>query len=571
MKKNIVLVAFVLICQFLAGVFYSCNIDESQYLLQESLMTKGGFDGDSCLADGKPVLREYWESRLKKFPEVKNAMQQLIADDEEFLWNYIESSHSGWIGSYFAIPIAKENMGKINSCVIVPVKPYNEEEYGLCGILENPFILDAEKLNSIPLEFRYLFSLLFLQWEEKGLDIELPLAEFARELKNNYIPFDKPAIVRTKAVNLSKYCTVRYIVDYRITEHAYIEDEEIYVDQVTMDALRTIFRDAAYVLLCYDDLVSYKICDVSPLEIVVELKDDVNARNIIEGYMLLVKYYVHERLYCREIFYQYHVCIHPTWNDISSGNSGSGGGVGGGGSLSDGNSLESSTMPIVNAEGLYDNSYIHNVFQDFARKSSVFNIMLQKFMHERSVVHLKWQYSDTLSSDIAGMLLDTLADYNLIILLNEQLLKHHPPLCVAKTMIHELIHADILLKMLSLEKSRPANMGTGEFENLKLALKKQHYPTLYYYYNEYLYSATSQHAYMSDYWVDIIKTALKQFKPEVDEKICEAVAWQGLKFMQVYDKDSGKNYQKPTPGWERLGEQKQKEIDDIFRDYLRQN
>lgn len=26
-----------------------------------------------------------------------------------------------------------------------------------------------------------------------------------------------------------------------------------------------------------------------------------------------------------------------------------------------------------------------------------------------------------------------------------------------------------------------------------------------------------------------------------------------------------------TPGWERLGEQKQREIDNIFRDYLKQN
>lgn len=581
MKKNAVLAISVLLCVFLTGMFYSCTVDDSRSLLLESPMTKGGLGGDSCLADRKSALLVYWESQLKNFPEVDAAMQQLIAADEMFLWNYIESSHSGWIGSYFAIPIVKADAGMINSCAIVPITPYNKGEYGLCGKLGSPFRLDTEKLDSIPFEFRYLFSLLFLQWEEKGLGVEPPLAEFARKLRNNYIPFDaSPSKKRTQAVGMSRYCTVKYIVDYMITERTYVDGDEVVVNQVSMETLRELFIEAAYMLTCYDDVVGYEIRDYLPLEIVVQLKDDVHARSIIEGYMLWVKHCVREKLYCRDIFYQYCVCIDPAWAGVSGGNGGGGGGgmVGGGGAgggIGSGGSSEIGIEPIVDVNELYDNAYIHNVFQEFARKSSIFNFMLQRFMGEHSVVHLKWQYSDTLSPKCAGMVLDTLANYNLIILLNEQLLRQYPPLCVAKTMIHELIHADILLKLLSLEKSRPANMGKNELQDLEKALNKQHYPTLRFYYDKYFSHATSQHAYMSDYLVDMIKTALKQFKPEVDEKVCEAVAWQGLKWMDVpiWDEEKRAYYydRQQTPGWERLGEQKQREIDNIFRDYLKQN
>ena len=286
MKKNDVLATITLICLFFTGVFHSCNIDNSQYLPPGLPLTKGGLKSDSCFAEENSALRVYWESQLKNFPEIKNAMQQLITDDEIFLWNYIKSSHSGWIGSYFAIPITKQKAGEISSCVIVPVTPYNEGEYGLYGKLENPFILNAVKLNSIPLEYRYLFSLLFLQWQEKGLNVKSSLTEFAQKFRNNYVPFNNSPKIKTRSNPSSNHCTVIYVVDYLINEQTYIEDGEIRVVQIGMEARKRIFNNATKHLSKYNEVVSYNVKSVSsPLILEVKLINDANYPRIIETYM----------------------------------------------------------------------------------------------------------------------------------------------------------------------------------------------------------------------------------------------------------------------------------------------
>lgn len=516
------------------------------------------------------TLYNYLKHRLEEFHNIENSILNIVNNDEVFLWDHIESGHSGLFGNYFAIPIIKTKTQTVNHCIIIPITPYSEGEYSLYGKLEEPFILNNEKLNNIPSEFRYLYSLLFLQWQNEGLNINPQLTEYARRLQNNYIPFTDTTEISPRSSYPSSYCTIRYIVDYRIHDYTYAEDGEVCVIQISQESLRRIFLDATRSLSYYNEFKSYKLKDISPLVFDVQLEHDGNTRNIIETYMGAVENILWKEFNANKIEYQYHAYTYPTWDPIPGGNI-SGGGTGGGSSSGGASSTPS---PIVDPHELRWNEYIENIYNKLSQRSKIFNQMQQYFEGDYPVVHLKWIYSDTLDSRVAGITIEEIDNYWLTIAINKNVLNSYPPLFIAKTMLHELIHANILLKLLSLKDSNPPNMSKEELEQLSKELNRRNYPTLYYYYDKYKDNAPSQHAYMSDYHVEVITNALQEFSPTSDYKTCEAIAWQGLKTMitRVFDQSNNRYYYKEekTPGWEALGEQKQHEIDNIYKEYMRQ-
>lgn len=513
-------------------------------------------------------LLTYFQRKVKESPEINNSIARLIKSDEELLWSHIETSHSGLYGNYFAIPLKNQEQ-EIHSCIVIPIIPQEDGGYSIEGELTHPFVLGENELSEIPEEFRYLFSLLFLQWQNRELNVSSQLTEYAETLYNNYIP--RESQTQTRSIPGNQPCTIRYIVDYRIYDYTYGDGESVNVIQISDESLRKIFTEALCAFAHYQECHGGTIKNISPLIIDVRVDYQGHNQQIITHYMNTVESILWQKHNINKIEYQFHANIYPTWDPISGGNTGSGGGTGGG-SSSGGSS--STHPPIIEDKGLYSNDYINNIYQDFSIRSKIFNKLQENFIKENSIVHLKWEYSDTLKSNEAGLLVSELDNYWLTIQLNKDVLRKYPPLCIAKTMIHELMHADVLVKLMSLRHSNPGTMTSDELESLDYALNKQNYPTLYYYYNKYLYNATSQHAYMSDYQVEVIAQALKEFIPNTDPEICEAIAWQGLQTMLVAKYNENENRwffkEEATPGWERLGKEKQLQINAIYKKYYQE-
>ena len=83
-------------------------------------------------------------------------------------------------------------------------------------------------------------------------------------------------------------------------------------------------------------------------------------------------------------------------------------------------------------------------------------------------------------------------DYWFSIELNEVRLMNLTPLMVAKTIMHEVIHADIFAKLMSLKSSLKSNLSVDEMKELSEALNDQNFPTLNYYYEKYVFDVTAQ-------------------------------------------------------------------------------
>lgn len=162
-------------------------------------------------------------------------------------------------------------------------------------------------------------------------------------------------------------------------------------------------------------------------------------------------------------------------------------------------------FPVVDATGLEDNWYLDCIYKTLIDKSARFKGISSKFIGDNSIAHLKYVLSDKLPDNVNGRFNLNMQNYWFTIELNEIVLLNSAPLTVAKTIIHETIHADIFVKLLSLQSSpKGSSMDEVEVAALRSALTEQDFPTLYYFYEKYVYDATAQHQYMASYFVDYI-------------------------------------------------------------------
>ncbi|OYQ46131.1 hypothetical protein CHU92_01580 [Flavobacterium cyanobacteriorum] len=157
--------------------------------------------------------------------------------------------------------------------------------------------------------------------------------------------------------------------------------------------------------------------------------------------------------------------------------------------------------------------------------SPTFQDYLQNFDGEFSVAHLK------LSAGQPGGHAITYPPENYVINItfDINILSQIPPLDVAGTMIHEMIHAEIFRKMMI-----AAQTGSLQPEDMTVAQQtayvqnlQNNFPGIYDYYIS-RYHPNWDHQMMAQHYREIIKNALREFDPFQPEEVYEAIAWVGL-------------------------------------------
>ncbi|WP_211324195.1 hypothetical protein [Echinicola strongylocentroti] len=198
-----------------------------------------------------------------------------------------------------------------------------------------------------------------------------------------------------------------------------------------------------------------------------------------------------------------------------------------------------------------------------------FRNAIQKFDGDFPVAHLKFQLGDlekgfgvtippqTSEKDPVFHSEDYVITIKLDSGSDKEGVNQRPNLMVAKTIVHEVIHAEMVRKLMSLAGKPNFNSLTREkLENL---LRQGDFPSMYEYYKK---SRNWQHNLMADYFRGTIANILQEFdtgiavpKGDKPDQLYLDLAWEGLRY------NSAKS-------WNELGTVEQNRIKKVISDYL---
>ncbi|MFL9844742.1 hypothetical protein [Flavobacterium rhizosphaerae] len=227
---------------------------------------------------------------------------------------------------------------------------------------------------------------------------------------------------------------------------------------------------------------------------------------------------------------------------------------------------------------ILDESFTNNLMlkgiYDALGGSATFQNYVQNFDEEFSVAHLK--FSVGLDSGNTGALAATYPPDNYIIEIkfNPSYLppnQTRPDLDIVGTFIHEILHADIFRKLLSVVENEGTIYGftQGDIENLQ-----DSFPGLYDYYMRYMFGVVdsnlltdAQHQMMATHYRDIIVDVLKEYDSSKPNELYEAIAWAGLMGSGQLD-NSTLLYENSTVAWVNLTFSEREEILNLYINFI---
>ena len=168
-----------------------------------------------------------------------------------------------------------------------------------------------------------------------------------------------------------------------------------------------------------------------------------------------------------------------------------------------------------------NNPCLNGVYEKLGQ-APTFDNYLKNFDKNFSVANLKLKASTNLPDTINAQTSPP-SNYLITINFNENNL-NRPSLDVARTFIHEMIHAEMFRILLSLSSTN------GEIDVLKLntMLTENNYPGLYDYYRRFGVN-NMQHEQMAAHYRGIVVNLLKEYDNTLTNEQYQAIAWIGLK------------------------------------------
>ncbi len=203
--------------------------------------------------------------------------------------------------------------------------------------------------------------------------------------------------------------------------------------------------------------------------------------------------------------------------------------------------------------------------------STTFQKYLKAFDGKFSVANLKLSVGVDLNFLDVNALTYQPVNYLIQIKFNPNKLKR-PSLDIARTFIHELIHAEIYRKLLSVA-GEPNIPWTVDFINSL----KNNFPGLYDYYSRYILNVPAnqqitdeQHELMAAHYRHIIIQTMKDFDNTQNDAVYTALSWTGLMGTGVLNSLTGLP-QYPTVSWKNTPQQERLKILDSIKTFLSSN
>ncbi len=194
------------------------------------------------------------------------------------------------------------------------------------------------------------------------------------------------------------------------------------------------------------------------------------------------------------------------------------------------------------------------VYDKLNNLSGGFKAAIQKFDGEFPVSHLKFTASSSLGSDINAATIPPV-NYVTEIQINSNNL-NRPNLSIARTIIHETIHAEMFRKLLSAAQKGNLQFKDWKQEEVVKFITNLHnnYPGIYdFYYKNY--KKEWSHEQMAGYYRNYIIKLLKEYDSSQSDELYQSLAWEGL--MDTYT-------------WEKLSSSEKNKIKNLINNYDKQ-
>jgi hypothetical protein len=226
---------------------------------------------------------------------------------------------------------------------------------------------------------------------------------------------------------------------------------------------------------------------------------------------------------------------------------------------------------------ILDNEFINNpclnsVYNDMGKASTI-KTYLQNFdpNFTNPVANLQFSVGVHPIYPNATAVTDEPNNYLIKITFNPNRLDR-PKLGVARTMIHEIIHAEMYRKLLEVAKL-PNIPWTEAF----IHTLRNNYEGLADYYTRYWLElplgqpvGTTQHQLMAEHFIDIIIQALKDVDNSLTDLQYRAIAWAGLKGGTPLDEDTGLP-PNPTVAWSNVPLSERLLLNNTYQDFQNTN
>jgi len=217
--------------------------------------------------------------------------------------------------------------------------------------------------------------------------------------------------------------------------------------------------------------------------------------------------------------------------------------------------LENFDEQVFKDQSFTNNNCLNSVYTEMG-KASTFNNYLKNFEPRFSVAHLRFSASTSLPSDTNA---ETSAPNNYLITITfNQNNLNRPKLSVARTFIHEIIHAEIFRKLLSISQHPSIQLNQSQIIQLR-----NNYPGLYDYYTRWKWNvpqgqepSSAQHEAMAQHYRSIIEQALREYDNTQTNEVYEALAWTGLR---------------DTVAWNNLSQTQRDNIDQTVTNFFLNN
>lgn len=176
------------------------------------------------------------------------------------------------------------------------------------------------------------------------------------------------------------------------------------------------------------------------------------------------------------------------------------------------------------------------VFLNLQNTSSGFSSLLKDFDTSFEVEYLIYETQDLNSSRNAKTLPPE--NYSITIQINNNRL-NRPNLSLARTLIHETLHAQMFRELMDILQNG------GDLDGLTVREWKEKLstgdPDIYNYYAKYGNDGLNdmQHEQIADNYISTISSFLEEFQPGFAESIYESLAWEGLMGTDAWNKLDG--------------------------------